>query len=40
MDIAKLAIGELWPKGYKFEADEYNITDFDGFLKGNPHVEQ
>ena len=38
MDIAKLAIGELWPKGYKLEAEEYSITDIDGFLKGNAHV--
>jgi hypothetical protein len=38
LDMAKLAIGELWPKDYKFEAEEYNITDFDGFLKGNLHV--
>ena len=39
IDVKKLAIGELWPKGYKMEAEEYTITDVDGFLKGNPVIE-
>ena len=39
IDVKKLAIGELWPKGYKMEAEEYTITDIDGFLNGNPNIE-
>lgn len=38
LDYAKLAAGKFWPEGYVFEAEEYAITDLDGFLKGNPHV--